>query len=51
MAEGRYVSPGLVLVVQVEVGDVPKLAAITDQNREAQLEYKHEIYVSLNNNR
>ena len=43
MTEGGYVSPDLVLVVQVEVRDVPELAAITDQNREAQLEYKHEI--------
>lgn len=37
MTPGRSVSPGLVLVVQVEVRNVPELAAITDQNREAQL--------------
>ena len=35
---GLRVAPGLVLVVQVEVRNVPELAAITDQNREAQLE-------------
>ena len=51
VTESADVSPGLVLVVKVEVRNVPELAAITDQNREAQLEYKHEIYVSLNNNR
>ena len=35
---GLRVAPGLVLVVQVEVRNVPELAAITDQNIEAQLE-------------
>ena len=38
MTPGCCVAPGLVLVVQVEVRNVPELAAITDQNREAQLE-------------
>ena len=35
---GSDVAPGLVLVVQVEVRDVPELPAITDQSGEAQLE-------------
>ena len=40
VTEGRDVSPGLVLVVQVEVRDVPELPAITEQGREDQLEQK-----------